>query len=438
MNSLSINRLLHLLEDAAWYAFLLMLPLQTRYIFGFQSWGFLEWNAISLYLTDIIFAFLLAFWAWHARWKRGSAGVVDALAALLVAAAALSIGNSTHQATSLYQWAKLVEGVTLFCYVRWYALGRFPLPYSLGAFLAGSVLQSAIAIGQYLKQHDLGLWFLGESILSPYLKGIASFYISEKEKVIRAYGTTPHPNILATYLAIAMLGYWYYAIRIIKRERTLLVSLLGYAVMFFAFLMTFSRTVIFGWAVVSSAAWLVMFFRSVSDRRRLAIIAMATLAMAGLFAGLYQDEIVARFTISADDEALTLRLYYGRQAFRTGEGGLNWSGVGIGNFVNWFMEAVPTLPRYLYQPVHNVYLLAYSETGILGIGAFLALLVSILWHFIRSRRADRFLWLTAGASIALLVFIGIFDHFPWTLQQGRLLFWLVLGCAAGLVNDAKS
>jgi len=25
------------------------------------------------------------------------------------------------------------------------------------------------------------------------------------------------------------------------------------------------------------------------------------------------------------------------------------------------------------------------------------------------------------------LFIGLFDHYFWTLQQGRLIFWLVLG-----------
>lgn len=434
MSFLSIKNLLRSSEECAWYLFLVMLPVQARHIFGFEPWGFVEWNARVIYATDILFALLLLMAARRLVREILKPDLIDFCAMALAVAAALSIPGSIHRPVSLFHLVKLIEGLLLFWYVRHYALLRFPAIRSLEAFLAGSILQAGIAIAQFMRQMDNGLWFLGESILSPHLKGIASFYISEKEKVIRAYGTTPHPNILATYLSVALFGFWYYFVRILKDPRVLSASLAGYAVLLTGFLMTFSRTVIFGWGLAALVLWVIVFFRSPSDRRRLAAIALATALIAGLFAGVYWQEIVARFTISADDEALTLRLYYGQQAFRVGSGGLNWNGIGIGNFVNWFIEAVPTLPRYLYQPVHNVYLLAYSETGILGSSAFVVLLAVVCWRFVARRHRDLFSWLAVGASLAILLFIGAFDHFPWTLQQGRLLWWLILGVAAARIE----
>jgi hypothetical protein len=37
------------------------------------------------------------------------------------------------------------------------------------------------------------------------------------------------------------------------------------------------------------------------------------------------------------------------------------------------------------------------------------------------------------AMLVSFLFIGLFDHYFWTLQQGRLMFWLVLGLI--LVNS---
>jgi len=435
MNSLSIKKLLLQAEEVGWYLLLFLLPVQTRHIFGFQPWGFIEWNAISLYVTDLLFAGLLVLWARRARWKKPQLDRIDAGALLLVVAAGLSVLGSTHQATSLYQWTKLIEGMILFWYVRYYALARFSRIRSLEAFLAGSVLQSIIAIAQFVRQMDGGLWFLGESILSPHLKGIASFYVSSREKIIRAYGTTPHPNILATYLALAIIGYWYYFLTVLKRREALYASLAGYALLLFAFLMTFSRTVIFGWALASAVIWAIIFFHPkarllLRERQQLMILTVATAVILGLFAGIYWQDIVARFTISSDEEAVTLRLYYGKQAFHTGNGGWNWTGIGIGNFVNWFVKAVPTLPTYLYQPVHNIYLLAYSETGILGAAAFAWLVSTVVWRYVRERQKMFLPWVMIGSSLGILLFVGFFDHFSWTLQQGRLIWWTVLALAA--------
>lgn len=66
-----------------------------------------------------------------------------------------------------------------------------------------------------------------------------------------------------------------------------------------------------------------------------------------------------------------------------------------------------------HQPTHNIYLLLLSETGVLGLIAFLYLI------------KKRF-------SLLLLpiLFIGIFDHYWLTLQQGQLLLALVLGLSS--------
>jgi len=85
----------------------------------------------------------------------------------------------------------------------------------------------------------------------------------------------------------------------------------------------------------------------------------------------------------------------------------------------------PNLSPWLYQPVHNIYLLIYSETGIFGIGAFALLIIFLLRDFLKGA-VFRF-----GGYVILFPFVGMLligltDHFLWTLHQGRLIFWLSL------------
>ena len=58
------------------------------------------------------------------------------------------------------------------------------------------LLQSTIALGQFIAQRHLGLALLGEPALDPQLAGV-SVVMRGAERWLRAYGLTNHPNILA-------------------------------------------------------------------------------------------------------------------------------------------------------------------------------------------------------------------------------------------------
>jgi O-antigen ligase len=88
-------------------------------------------------------------------------------------------------------------------------------------------------------------------------------------------------------------------------------------------------------------------------------------------------------------------------------------GVGLNNFI-------PNLVRYSgsfinsweLQPVHNIFLLVFSETGVVGFLAFIVLLFASLttYHY---------------ALISILI-TGMADHYWLTLQQNMLLFTYVV------------
>jgi hypothetical protein len=108
------------------------------------------------------------------------------------------------------------------------------------------------------------------------------------------------------------------------------------------------------------------------------------------------------------------------------------------------------LEFWQYQPVHNVYLLIWAELGIVGLFLFLA----FLWKLFRkedchsgldpeSRKLNKEILkpsLLAGrqvqddninylvyfkATLIAFIFIMLFDHYFWDIQQGEILLWLI-------------
>ena len=87
------------------------------------------------------------------------------------------------------------------------------------------------------------------------------------------------------------------------------------------------------------------------------------------------------------------------------------------------------------QPTHRVPLLVLAELGIVGLALWLLTLGGAIW-------AAHSLWpldLTGGAAIGgivALAVVGLFDHYPWTIPSGIILWWMMLAFAASQQVDA--
>jgi O-antigen ligase len=101
-------------------------------------------------------------------------------------------------------------------------------------------------------------------------------------------------------------------------------------------------------------------------------------------------------------------------------------GVGFQNFVQVMDEySLVKLKNYQHQPVHNIYLLIAAESGFLGLLCFLGFIFLIFKTSVKKIENPLVLILLSAWSAFL--FIGLFDHYPLTSQQGRLMFFLVAG-----------
>ena len=408
-----MTRFLFFAERWLWLAFLFLLPFQSRIILWQSDWIFIEWHAISLFVWDIalISLFAVAFWR---GWRPFDGAKINRALITLGALSLCSVAWAINVPIALYATIRLVEGILLFWYVR-RVIHENMLAPSIIAFSVAMIFQAMLGIGQFFVHHDFRLWILGEPSISPTMHGVAVFFSLTGERVMRAYGTFPHPNIFAAFLTASLWGIaWLW--RHTSSLRMRIMWLCTAMVLGVALATTFSRTIV---AVLIAAITVLMVnvWRRQSYMKYVFSVIVAML----IFASIVWPATIARLKISGGDEAVAMRVEYAKDALYSGNGffgKINLFGVGAGNFTYWLADAVPNMPRYWYQPAHNIFLMAYSEIGLIGLLIFIGFLVLQF-------RTNASIEIKALALI--FVIVGLTDHFFWTLAQGQMLWWIVLG-----------
>lgn len=428
------------IEPWAWYAFLVTASWQTRTILWHAGVTFSEWRSVAFWVSDALLLALVVI-AVVRGWRIRSLDSADRMVIAVVAAALVSLAVAVDRWFSLVSWLRIAEFALLFLYARYWAFRHFEPDASVLAFVVGAIAQAGLGIAQFSVQSDIGLRAIGETILRTDMHGVAVFYSGTGEKILRAYGTFPHPNVLAVWLLAALAGLVWLYVRHGARDvlhRVIWAS--SGAVLLWGMLLTFSRTVLVAALAAAIAVGITAFADRISRqwtnihiiRARLMHVGLLVAGVLAVFCVVYWPHVLARISMHTSDEAVQQRIDYARDALATGGGWhINWTGVGIGGFVPWLMVYAPTMPGYLYQPAHSLPLLVYAETGVLGIAALVALVVVCAMRAWKSYAAQPML--RAGILIlcGALVFISLTDHFFWTLQQGRILWWLVLALAVG-------
>jgi hypothetical protein len=225
-------------------------------------------------------------------------------------------------------------------------------------------------------------------------------------------------------------------------------------VLFLALLLTFSRTV---WLtlIVSSifmlgliflllpgfSQSLTKFFRKARLVQLLLFIILILFVLLSLI--VFWPQISARSTTldQYGDVTISGRTLYSQIAFLMIKKD-PLLGVGPGLFVAKMADFASTpLFWWQFQPVHNVYLLILAEFGILGFVVFFGFLIYVLSQIRKiNLKSSNNSYINQVIFIGLLsTFLGFliimfFDHYLWTIQQGALIFWLVLGLLASVIN----
>lgn len=269
-----------------------------------------------------------------------------------------------------------------------------PLTFTLTISL---LWQSILIIGQFISQHSLGLWLLGERTFDAQTFAIAQIQIAGTQ-LLRPYGTFPHPNVAAAYLVLILLilaNQW--ANRKLTPLKVLTLSLGVVAI-----ILTFSKT-----------ALLILFLAIISfskiSKNFFALILLVALIIF----------VAARILIDANVASIAERLVLTAAALDITL--INpLFGVGSANFILELskLDLTSLSQTRLLQPVHNVFLLILAENGLLGLLLFTLLLYSVSKFLTTPFKNLLF--------FALLIFASA-DHFLWTLHQGQMIFWLTIG-----------
>lgn len=253
--------------------------------------------------------------------------------------------------------------------------------------LLGTVGESLIAILQFISGSTLGLWVLGERTFNISTPGIAKFDFYGRQ-FLRPYATFPHPNVLAGYLLVV-------SALVIRKPIVLVLSSL-------TILLTMSRAAILG-GIISLA-----FFLRKKSIMIIIFISFITVILSPLlfvrFASIFNFD---NLTLLRREELLgnAWDLFLKNPFF----------GAGLNNFIPALANNLVSGPNRFLQPVHNIFLLALSETGLIG---FIGLVILIFYPMAKSRNYVP--WL-------IIIFLGLFDHYFLTLPQGYRLLFLVWG-----------
>jgi len=346
--------------------------------------------------------------------------------------------------------------------------------------IVSGLFQSLIAFAQYGSQKSLGLKFLRESPLGPEMTGVAKMLISNLS-LVRPYGTFPHPNLLAAFLLICLFFFFFIYFKQKPWSKKFILGgltkkdflppngllLAGvYPLLSFALFFTFSRIIIFTFLLASLLFFIWTFLIRPQLRSKVIELFLLLVIFCFLFGLFLWPEVSSRFLVSLEEQTVSLRVFYNQTALSLIKEH-PFLGIGLGNFVWQIKQMLHLLASWLHQPVHNIYLLIANEVGLIGLVMFLMFIFGLLLS-LRGRRpkqsrplrrsfSPRLRRVEAGSeasgirsrlprspdvtsgSLAMtsllltvfcFLFIGLFDHFFWTLQQGQLMFWLALGMIA--------
>jgi hypothetical protein len=574
------------------YGFLATFTLSIRKVLFFYPINnrFNEYTGIYLYLSDILLILAILIWVIVllcnkysilsilkttnvpprencSTWNnfRGKRGTI-LIPAILVIWSFISILWSANPNLALFRSFKLLEFYLLFLYIIVRIVPRGTIfKNSFQIIIATGAIQSIIGIWQVIIQHSIGFNWLKESLISPDTLGVAKT-ILDNNKIVRAYGLFPHPNILGGFLFLSiLLTILYYKMfhveqllnstnpnsaikcstwnngqcevynkkhhiktllermfhmeqffqdnKFIKSISKINPTSIYYAILtiqIVAIFLTFSKS-----AIIS--LFIVLFYinrKSIvpcpprvdewSSPRVEADGTIVTLQIRKMFHVehfnrkllLILSIFIALIVITKPNiDSLLFKSLRERMIYTNVSRGTILNnpvfGVGSGQFVTT-MQAYTnqTLSDWQFQPVHNVFLLIWSELGLIGFSLFML----ILWKLFHARlastsgrlhesrrvehskksisdikcstwnnhhcevytkkqnvprppRVDK--WpsprVEAGGTLSdvlsmqkifkgLLLgflFIMLFDHYLWDIQQGQIMLWLIFGLIVG-------
>ncbi len=306
------------------------------------------------------------------------------------------------------------------------------------AFIFGLIIPVVVGLAQVVFGESGASSLLGLATRDADTLGDTVIMLADGTRVLRAYGTFPHPNIFGGYLAIGILTCLSVSFGTIRwLTPRVYIGLLGWLGL--GLLLTASRSAVFGFLLGGGLVWLTARMSRVMPRPLLALQPMLALVAIVL---VLATSVMAPAVVTGlrgggelEQRSLDERVEQYRE-FPSTLSGTTWLfGNGPRNYVFALAEAHPARSAWEYQPIHNAFLLLLSELGLLGIIAVLAWLVT-LCRFSSIGWPKRESLFIQAMAITLLT-IGVFDHYLWSTWAGLVLVAYVGALAIRLDQDVS-
>jgi len=377
------------------FLFILFLPTQLgRHFFlpfSYLSGVRVDYLAPTIYVTDVIVFFLALINI------RPIFSVFRQKSLLLILI--LFIPNVIFARSfpvALYQYMKIIEVIIVGILAYQQIIKERKLYI---AFLIAGLFQFLLAILQLSTKHSLQgvFYFFGERYLTLSLPGIAKAALNGVE-LLRPYGTFSHPNSLAGFFLLIYI--WTLTN---KKNASLFLKYFILFVSICLILISFSK------AAIITLILLTITYLSLSTKKCrfcffARIIILATVGLLFLQASTDPLSLQKRLELMNNSFKIILQ-----QPF---------IGTGIGNYLIAQNQFSSKFSYFFNQPVHNIFLLFFAESGLI-LGGFIFILFV---RFLKKWFDSRYLFI-----IGAIIMTGLIDHYWLTLQQNLLLAGFLIG-----------
>lgn len=403
------------------YLLILLLPINLgkhfEYSFSYV-WGLLvDYLVPTLFVQDILVLLILIFWIAERGFpkkdqilkvlKRGEIQVLI----FFIFSLFLSTLSAQSFEPSLYFFGRTLLYVGLFLYVVFEGTeGAFSK--ILEMFSISIVFLGVLGVLQYIRQGAVfnDYLFFGEQPYSFSTWNIARETILGVSKVA-SYGTFRHPNTFGGFLAIVLV--WIFS-NVKEKKEYSVPFVLGLVALVF----TLSYT---SWAALVIGLMLYKFFLSEGPKTKSWVASVVFIFTSLLL-----------FLPALGEEFPSLNRYpsfYRRSNLLSATYEMTdinpLFGVGANNFTVLVDNYMPKSPDLRFtQPVHNIFMLIFTESGIFTFISF----ISLLYLGIKRSLKPKY-FVVPLISLLQILLLGSLDHYLYTANQTQLLFWIILGFA---------
>jgi O-antigen ligase len=277
------------------------------------------------------------------------------------------------------------------------------------------IIECTLVLLQMITKASIGgIWyFLGERTFSIGNIGISTVSALGQEW-LRAYGSFPHPNVLAFFLLFGLV-FVVHGLRNTNRK-TKGFFYLSFVLGSLCLLLTYSRLVILLYlifCIVNAIQYTQLRKTFVSITIILSVFILFFFQRFG-YEMIFSSDLYYRIDLAK----IALKIISEYPLF----------GVGLNNYFYYQIDYQRMVTPVLLQPPHSIYLISLLNFGIIGGIFFLYLLYKTIirayWHLKHMRNSMQY---TGSLLFIALLIVGFADHYFVTLQQGLLLMTYILG-----------